>query len=94
MDERRHFDRVFPRRTSLTVGVDGKHLELQILNESDGGVGLFSASDGVLSVGSKVEVRQGAEHSRQAVVRYIHPHPNGGYQIGLMWADDASGAKT
>jgi hypothetical protein len=84
-DERRQFERAFPRRTTARVEINGLLHDFQILDESDGGIGLYSGMGEQFLQDSVVLVTVATDEARQAIVRYISHHPNGGYQVGLQW---------
>lgn len=84
-DERRVTEREFPRRTIARVDFDGELHDFQILDESDGGLGIYASSRDRFFSNSVVLVTVEADESRHATVRYISAHPNGGFQIGLKW---------
>ena len=84
-DERRNSERAFPRRTIAHINFDGELSDFQILDESDGGLGIYASSRERFISGTVVWVTVEADESRPATVRYISAHPNGGYQVGLQW---------
>ena len=84
-DERRNSEREFPRRNIARVDFDGTLHDFQILDESEGGLGIYASSRDRFKSDSVVSVTVEADESRTATVRYISPHPNGGFQVGLQW---------
>ncbi|MBY0587832.1 hypothetical protein K2X85_11690 [bacterium] len=83
---RRTAEREFPRRTSVRLFLGDGWREFQVLDESDGGLGIFAGSCEGLLKGSFVLVFCEVLGERKAEIRYAAPHPRGGFHIGLMWA--------
>lgn len=84
---RRIHEREFPRRTSVQLFLGNAWREFQVLDESDGGLGIFSGTCDELERGRIVTVQCETRGSRQAEVRYLAPHPRGGFHVGIMWTD-------
>lgn len=83
---RRVFEREFPRRRTATIEAERFQLEVQMLDESDGGVGVYSSQRVELVAGLFVSVYIDGQPARTAEVRYVHPHSHGGFHIGLKWS--------
>ncbi len=83
--DRRTSEREFPRRTSVRLLLSGTWREFQVLDESEGGLGIFSGSTDELQKGSIVDAYCEFAGQRRAAIRYIAPHPRGGFHVGLMW---------
>jgi len=84
-DDRRQSEREFPRRTIARIELDGTTQEFQILDESEGGLGVYASTREQFQPNTIVAVAVEADDTRSATVRYVFPHPNGGYQVGLKW---------
>lgn len=84
-DDRRQSEREFPRRTMARIEMEGTTQEFQILDESEGGLGVYVSTREEFLPNTIVAVSVEADDKRSAVVRYVFPHPNGGYQVGLKW---------
>ncbi|MFO0946825.1 MAG: PilZ domain-containing protein [Planctomycetota bacterium] len=83
--ERRHHERVFPNRLVATVLTASEKRELRLMDVSEGGLGFFCSAIGSLEVGGQISVIMEAEAPREAIVRYITPHPHGGFHVGVEW---------
>jgi hypothetical protein len=86
---RRSSEREFPRRTSVRIWIDPLWREFQVLDESEGGLGIFSGTEEGLVRGEFVRVICEITGPREAEIRYVAPHPNGGFSVGLKWSSDA-----
>jgi hypothetical protein len=83
--DQRHEERDYPRRAAARLLVAEHEHPFQILDESEGGLGLYSADSSGLTVGGAVVVRIAERPDRKGIVRYIHSLPFGGFQIGVMF---------
>lgn len=83
--ERRHHERGFPRRLAATVVTASETRELRLMDVSDGGLGFFCPAVGSLEVGGEISVSMDYDPPRDAVIRYIAPHPQGGFHVGVEW---------
>lgn len=83
--DRRTAERAFPRRRTAGLEVNGERYDLQLLDESDGGLGVYCGTQLGLTNRSTVLVHVDGQEPRRAEVRYVRPHSHGGYHIGLMW---------
>ena len=83
--DKRQSEREFPRRVTAQVSCRNTVREFQILDESSGGLGLFSPDDESLREGDAVAVTIAGCPPRDAVVCYVRAHAHGGYHIGLQW---------
>lgn len=86
-EDRRQFEREFSRRAIAFLDSGKQSHELQIIDESDGGLGCFTGLRIHLNSGDIVTVRIEGDPPRQAVVRYLMDHPRGGMHVGLQWGD-------
>lgn len=89
--DRRTSEREFPRRTAVRVMLEGTWREFQVLDESEGGLGIFASDKVGLDRGSFVDVDCEFVGHRRAEIRYIAPHQRGGFHIGLMWDTSQEG---
>lgn len=92
--DRRRSARVFAsRRLAL---LRSQHLceQVQLLDESDKGVGLFLRSVEQLDVGSSVDITIPTESIQPGRVRYILPAKLGGYRVGIEWTEAADRSGT
>lgn len=83
--DRRTAERAFPRRRTAALEVQGERFELQLLDESEGGLGLYCGSRLELANGDIVFVHVDGQNPRSAEVRYVRPLSNGGFHVGLQW---------
>lgn len=83
--DRRGFQRDFAvRRIAVLEHRETRH-EAQILDESEGGLGVFVGQRSGLAEGFRVQVQIDGDPNRTAEIRYVHPLPHGGFHVGLMW---------
>lgn len=87
-DDRRSSDRDFSARSVATIISNDQSIVCQILDESNGGLGLFVSNQPPFTQADTVMVHITGRQARSAEVRYVRPHHRGGFQIGLHWIAD------
>ena len=83
--DRRSRRRDFAVRRIAFLELRETRLEAQILDESEGGLGVFVGRRSGLSEGLRIQVHLDGDPTRTAEIRYVHTMPHGGFHVGLMW---------
>lgn len=85
MNEKRKQPREFPRRATAMLRSRLDQKSFRLLDESEGGIGLFGGEVGMLAVGQAVEVTLSDGTSKHGVITHLRTHERGGFHVGISW---------